>query len=130
MIWPQQPNSIYKEIGSGGATMLKWICPGNPLLAMLRPLISFCIQSSFDIPCPCPSNLFRWKLSAGSLYTLCKTLFATVSHILSGCKVALKQGRYTYRHDNILVGIVKCLQDFLATHSPSLPSEDDTIHFV
>jgi len=53
-----------------------------------------------------------------------------VSHILSGCKVALKQGRYTYRHDNILAGIVKCLLDFLATYRPSLPSEDDTIIFV
>jgi len=49
---------------------------------------------------------------------------------LSGCKVALKQGWYTYRHDNILAGIVKCLQDFLAPYSPSLPSEDDTINFV
>jgi len=85
------------------------------LLAMPRPLISFSIQSTFDIL---------------SLCTLCKTPSATVSHILSGCKVALKQGRYTYRYDNILADIVKCLQDFLATHnSPSLPSEDDTINF-
>jgi len=53
-----------------------------------------------------------------------------VSHILSGCKVALKQGRYTYHHENILAGIVKCMQHFLFTYSPSLSSEDDTINFV
>jgi len=63
--------------------------------------------------------------STDSLCTLRKSPSVTVPHILSGCKVGLKQGRYTYRHDNILVGIVKCLQDFLATYSPSLPSEDD-----
>jgi len=93
------------------------------------PLISFYIQWTFYI-LPCPSNLFRWKLSTDSLCTLCKTPSATVSHILSGCKVALKQGRYTYRHDDILAGIVKCLRDFLAIYNPSLPSEDDNINFV
>jgi len=84
------------------------------------------MQSTFDI-LPCPNNLFCWKLSTDSLCTLCKSPFATVSHILSGCKVALKQGKYTYRHGNILADIVKCLQDFLATYNPSLPSEDDNI---
>jgi len=48
-----------------------------------------------------------------------------MSHILSGCKVALEQGRYTYRHDNIMVVIVKCLRDFLDTYRP-VTSEDNT----
>jgi len=51
----------------------------------------------------------------------------SVSHIEW---LALKQGRYAYRHDNILDGIVKCLQDFFATYNHSLPSEDDNINFV
>jgi len=77
-----------------GCDYVKMDLSWKSLLAMPRPLISFCIQSTFDI-LPCPSNLFRWKLSADSLCTLCKSPSATVSHILSGCKVALKQGRYT-----------------------------------
>jgi len=52
-----------------------------------------------------------------------------VSRVLSGCKVALVQGRYTYRHDNILAGIVKCIQDFVSSYSP-LVSETTTIKFV
>jgi len=57
------------------------------LLAMPSPLVSFCIQSTYDI-LPSSSNLFRWKVSSDSLCTLCNTLSATVSHVLSGCKVA------------------------------------------
>ena len=33
----------------------------------------------------------------------------TLNHILNCCKVSLNQGRYTYRHDNILTYIAKCL---------------------
>ena len=33
---------------------------------------------------------------------LCGTDVGTVQHILSGCKVALEQGRYTWRHDKVL----------------------------
>ena len=98
------------------------------LLAMPSPLISFCIQSTFDTP-PSPSNLARWKISPDSLCSLCKSPSATVSHVLSGCKVALDQGRYTYRHDNILSGIVKAIQDFLCSYSPFI-FDDKTISFV
>ena len=33
---------------------------------------------------------------------LCNTQFHTIGHILAGCQVALDQGRYTYRHNNVL----------------------------
>ena len=33
----------------------------------------------------------------------------TLNHILNGCKVALEQGRYTFRHDSVLSYIAKCL---------------------
>ena len=56
-----------------------------------------------------PINLLRWKLSDDSR-TLCGTSSAAVSHILSCCKVALDEGQYTYRHDNVLAEIVTSLQ--------------------
>ena len=33
----------------------------------------------------------------------------TLNHILNGCDMALQEGRYTYRHDNILKYISDCL---------------------
>jgi hypothetical protein len=33
---------------------------------------------------------------------LCKTQYHTIGHILSGCQISLQQGRYTYRHNNVL----------------------------
>ena len=88
------------------------------LMSLPQPLVSFCIQSSYNL-LPCPSNLFRWKLSLDSLCFLCKSPKATVSHILSGCKVALDQKRYTFRHDSILRVIIECLEDFLKSYTPS-----------
>jgi len=58
-------------------------------LAMPSQLVFFWIQSTFDI---LPSNLFRWKISSDSRCTFCNTPSASVSHVLSGCKVALVQG--------------------------------------
>ena len=33
----------------------------------------------------------------------------TLNHILNGCDLSLKEGRYTYRHDNVLKYISECL---------------------
>ena len=44
---------------------------------------------------------------------VCFFLNPTLKHILNGCSVALKQGRYTWRHDKILTRLVKELQTFL-----------------
>ena len=33
----------------------------------------------------------------------------TFNHVLNCCKTSLNQGRFTYRHDNILLYIAKCL---------------------
>ena len=98
------------------------------LLAMPSPLISFCIQSTFNT-LPCPSNLLRWKLSDDSRCTLCSTPSATIPHILSGCKVALGEGRYTYRHDFVLSEIVNSIESFLSSYTP-VSLSDDSIEFV
>ena len=90
------------------------------LMSLPQPLVSFCIQSAFNI-LPCPSNLFRWKLSEDSSCSLCKSPKATVAHVLSGCKITLDQQCYTYRHDSILRIIVECLSEFISSYSPSSP---------
>ena len=56
---------------------------------------------------PSPSNLHRWGIKSEGSCALCNNRRATASHILSHCPVALFQDRYTWRHDNVLIGIYK-----------------------
>ncbi|NQX92870.1 MAG: hypothetical protein HRT74_12235, partial [Flavobacteriales bacterium] len=58
---------------------------------------------------PSPSNLHRWGLKSEGACSLCNKRRATAAHILSNCFVALVQNRYTWRHDNVLIGIHKDL---------------------
>ena len=47
----------------------------------------------------------KWDEAEDGMCRLCATEVGTVQHILSGCKVALEQGRYTWRHDKVLIQI-------------------------
>jgi hypothetical protein len=51
---------------------------------------------------PDPSNLRRWGLSDNDRCGLCSVGPASALHVLTGCPVALKEGRYTWRHDQVL----------------------------
>ncbi|KAL2099527.1 hypothetical protein ACEWY4_003921 [Coilia grayii] len=62
--------------------------------------LSFLIKSTYDI-LPCPRNLHLW-FGAEETCPLCNTINASLQHILSGCKTALSQGRYRWRHDLVL----------------------------
>ena len=61
--------------------------------------------NAFQHTLPDPSNLARWSYSEDSSCPLCSNTPCTARHILAGCKVALDQGRYTYRHDKVLAVI-------------------------
>lgn len=62
--------------------------------------LSFLIRSTYDT-LPCPRNLHQW-FGTEETCSLCSTNNATLQHILSGCKTALSQGRYRWRHDLVL----------------------------
>ena len=49
-----------------------------------------------------PANLLRWGLVEDCCCSLCENKGCDTKHILSGCQVALAQGRYTYRHNAVL----------------------------
>ena len=58
---------------------------------------------------PSLSNLKRWGIKHVGRCPLCNKLNVTAAHVLSNCRVALRQKRYTWRHDNILAAVAKDL---------------------
>lgn len=70
--------------------------------------LSFLIRSTYNtLSCPC--NLHQWFGSEEGC-TLCNTPNANLQHILSGCKTALSQGRYRWRHDQVLRKLAEVLE--------------------
>ena len=89
-------------------------------------LTSFCISSTYDT-LPSPSNLKRWKLTTEASCFLCNKDTCTTSHILGACKVALSQGRFTFRHDNALRIIISNIRSSIKTIKSSVPSSKQPI---
>ena len=61
---------------------------------------SFLIRSVYDL-LPSNANLVRWGKKEDPTCPLCNGR-QTTEHVLSSCKVALSQGRYTWRHNRVL----------------------------
>ena len=83
------------------------------LMAMPANLISFCLASTYDTLLS-PINLKRWRITTEAMCTLCSKDVCTTAHILGACKVALQQGRYTFRHDTVLHQVIEALQTFIS----------------
>ena len=62
--------------------------------------IQFTIRSTYDL-LPTPTNLMRWEMSDDAKCGLCSEP-GHLEHILSSCKTALTQRRFTWRHDTVL----------------------------
>lgn len=70
--------------------------------------LSFLIRATYDT-LPCPRNLCLW-FGKEECCSLCNTPSASLQHILSGCKTALSQGRYRWRHDQVLRRLAEILE--------------------
>ena len=93
-------------------------------------LTSFCLASTYDT-LPSPTNLKRWRITAEAMCTLCSKDVYTTAHILGACKVALQQGRYTFRHDTVLHQVIEALQTFISNIKEVVPiSAKSSIMFV
>ncbi|XDV11573.1 hypothetical protein PO909_000474, partial [Leuciscus waleckii] len=68
--------------------------------------LSFIIRATYDV-LPSPTNLHLWY-GEDPACPQCAAP-ATLKHILVGCKTSLTQGRYTWRHNQVL----RCLADEL-----------------
>ena len=98
------------------------------LLALPVNLVSFCLASTFDV-LPSPSNIRRWKISTDAACTLCRKDVCTTAHILGACKVALKQGRYTFRHHVVPREIASSVNTFIGSIELVVSKEQNFIKF-
>ncbi len=100
----------------------KWDLPERKItwadLWRLEPFrISFLLRSVYDT-LPTPTNLHKWGMRQDPLCKLCGER-GTMAHILSGCKTALTQGRYRWRHDKVLMALANTLdQERKKKHHP------------
>ncbi|XP_061772124.1 uncharacterized protein LOC133562186 [Nerophis ophidion] len=79
--------------------------------------IKFLIQAVYDV-LPSPSNLFTWGKVETPGCPLCQRR-GTLEHILSCCPKALGEGRYRWRHDQVLKAIADAICRGVS-HSKSL----------
>ena len=70
--------------------------------------LQFLIRAVYDV-LPTPANLQRWGLADVADCALCGGR-ATLDHILSSCREALSQGRYRWRHDQVLREVADILE--------------------
>ena len=54
----------------------------------------------------------------------------TLNHILSGCKIALAQGRYKWRHDKVLHELALSVEKQVVVNSSVMATGRKVIHFV
>ncbi|KAJ8332759.1 hypothetical protein SKAU_G00416550 [Synaphobranchus kaupii] len=91
--------------------------------------ISFLIRATYNT-LPCPQNLHLW-FGTEEICPLCNTINASLQHILSGCKTALSQGRYRWRHDAVLKKLAEVAESCRreANSRPAAPARH-TIQFA
>lgn len=72
--------------------------------------IKFLIQGAYDV-LPSPSNLFTLGKIEKPTFPLCSKA-GTLEHILRGCPKALGEGRYWWRHDQVLKSIAEAISGY------------------
>nr|XP_061785060.1 uncharacterized protein LOC133576095 [Nerophis lumbriciformis] len=81
--------------------------------------LKFLIQSVYDV-LPSPSNLHCWGLVETPECPLCKAR-GSLEHILSCCPKALGEGRYTWRHDQVLKAVADTIGTGIQQNKHQLP---------
>lgn len=89
--------------------IMNWNISWSDVWKIPQARLSFLIRSTYDT-LPCPRNLHQWFGNEESC-VLCNAPNASLQHILSGCKIALSQGRYRWRHDQVLRKLAEVLEE-------------------
>ena len=89
--------------------------------------LKFLIKSVYDL-LPTPSNKNKWY-GTEERCQLCGEE-CTLNHILSGCKVALTQGRYKWRHDKVLRVLAKSVEEKVISSNCQEKSNKKEVQFI
>ena len=84
------------------------------ILEMPEGRLKFLVKAVYDL-LPTPSNKNMWYGTEESCH-LCGGV-GTVNHILSGCPTALAQGRYKWRHDEVLRELAQTVEERRRDHN-------------
>ena len=91
-------------------------------------MVLFAIKATVNV-LPTRDNLRRWGFSViDEQCPLCRYRGATLRHVLNGCKVALEQDRYTWRHNSILHEIATAVRLEMGRSPPQ--AREEYVHFV
>ncbi|KAJ8353609.1 hypothetical protein SKAU_G00211760 [Synaphobranchus kaupii] len=91
--------------------------------------LSFLIRATYDT-LPSPRNLHQW-LGTEQACDLCGTINASFQHTLAGCKAALTQGRFRWRHDQVLRKLAEAVEGRrLEARQESAMGNQQRIHFL
>ena len=90
--------------------------------------IKFLLKSVYEV-LPTPSNLCLWNLTETPNCKLCDKP-ANLFHILSYCPTALTDGRYTWRHNQVLAQIAHHLALAIKRSKPSKKQKTVFINFI
>ena len=74
-------------------------------------VLKFAINAGINT-LPTFDNLKRWGKRTNSRCPFCGNI-QTLLHVLSNCNIALDQGRYTWRHNSVLMTIIDCIRSSL-----------------
>ena len=96
---------------------------------MPQQLLTFCLGAMYNT-LPSPSNLHHWHINPEASCLLCKKQVCTTAHVLGACTVALRQGRFTFRHDSVLSVLVVALESFLSSKKCINAQSNNSIKFV
>ena len=119
------------DFPSQGAN-LRWTVPQrqikhNDIIRASDDQLRFLVKSVYDI-LPTPANKNRWYKTEERCL-LCGGE-GTLTHILSGCKVALGQGRYKWRHDKVLKELANAVQSKVTENANNTEKKRSRIKFV
>ena len=105
---------------------LKW----KEVLYAISPSTLKFILNSIQDTLPDPANLRRWSAVVEPACGLCGWKNVGHVHILCGCKVALEQGRVSFRHDSILKIISQALTEKIKIAATTEKRKSVSIEFV
>ena len=119
------------SLGKQGAHT-RWEVPEKKLshreiISTSETSLKFLVKSVYDL-LPTPSNKNIW-FGSEETCKLCGEN-GTLKHILSSCRVALTQGRYTWRHDQVLRQIALFVDAKRKNHNNQPIRERNKMQFV